>query len=112
MRAESGRLEALAQATGGRVVTDPAELLAERSQPARSRVDLTTALMLAAMLLFLLDVALYRLPWERALTSVLTAAHNRPARPARPKKRTGAPPPAAPDTTSQLLAAKNARKRL
>ncbi|NLG26013.1 MAG: VWA domain-containing protein, partial [Clostridiales bacterium] len=111
LRAEEGTLAALAQATGGRIVTDAAQLLAERSQPTRTRVDLTAALMAAALLLFLADVALNRLPWERALASARAAAA-RPARPAKTARANAPPPTGQPDTASQLLAARKTRKRL
>ncbi len=118
LRAEDGKLESLAQATGGRVVTDAAQLLTARSQPARTRADLTIALMLAALFLFLLDVALFRLPWERALEKARASTRNIAAKrtkAVKPEKTGGgrsSPVRSAPDTTSQLLAAKNKKKRL
>jgi uncharacterized membrane protein len=113
LRSEKGKLAALAQATGGRVVTDAAQLLAVRSQPARTRRDLSGALVLITLLLFLMDVALNRLPWERALENARASARQRAlkavkrANPENPK-----PLSAAPDTASQLLLAQKARKRL
>jgi len=114
LRREEGKLEALAQATGGRVVTDAAQLLSARSRPARTRRDLSSALTLAALILFLLDAALNRLPWERALENV-RAPRRRPrakkaSRTAEPK--TAAPAAAPQDTAARLLSAQKSRKRL
>ena len=113
LRQEQGKLAALAQMTGGRVVTDAAQLLTARSQPARTRSDLSGTLALAALMLFLLDVALYRLPWDRALQNARASATVRAAKAVKlvePAK--AAPTDAKPDTASQLLSAKNSRKRL
>lgn len=60
---DTSALEALANATGGRVLTDPSEFFTARGEDARSRVDLRPALLVAALAIFLLDVALRRLPW-------------------------------------------------
>ncbi len=114
LRREEGKLEALAQATGGRVVTDAAQLLSARSRPARTRRDFSSALTLAALILFLLDAALNRLPWERALENV-RAPRRRPrakkaSRTAEPK--TAAPAAAPQDTAARLLSAQKSRKRL
>jgi Mg-chelatase subunit ChlD len=115
LRQERGKLAALARMTGGRVVTDAAQLLAARSQPARTRRDLSGALALMALILFLLDVALNRLPWERALENARASASARRRAvkqigQAKPEKTK--PSAAAPDTASQLLSARKTRKRL
>lgn len=111
LRSEKGKLAALAQATGGRVVADAAELLTARSQPARARRNLSLALTLITLLLFLLDVALNRLPWDRALENARAAGRKRAVKPVKPEKAEK-PHPAAPDMASQLLSARKARKRL
>ena len=75
--------------------------------------DLSGALALAALILFLMDVALNRLPWERALQNVRAAARTRAAKTIKAKKPVKAAPSGAkPDTASQLLSVKNTRKRL
>ncbi len=57
----------LANATGGRVITDPREMFAARGMEAQSRQMLRPALLYLSLLLFLLDIALRRLSLDRML---------------------------------------------
>lgn len=72
LAADKSALERLALLTGGRVLTDKAQMLSGRGQSARTRVRLTDALVVCLLILFILDVALRRLPWEDALASLLS----------------------------------------
>lgn len=58
-------LTEIAQATGGRVLTDAAELFTQQGAQTRARHDLTTTLLWIALAIFVLDVAQRRLAWER-----------------------------------------------
>lgn len=53
-------LEKLTSQTGGRMLTSPEEVFSERIRTAYTSKDLSTALMVLALLLFLLDVAMRR----------------------------------------------------
>ncbi len=60
-------LEHLAVLSGGIMAEMPEELFSAVSPSARSRHDLTGSLAVAALVLFVLDVAQRRLPWEKWL---------------------------------------------
>lgn len=60
-------LQTLADTTGGRVLTDAAEFFTQQGAQAQARREITTALLIAALVLFVLDVAQRRLSWERWL---------------------------------------------
>ncbi|MBP7175850.1 MAG: VWA domain-containing protein [Thermoclostridium sp.] len=57
----AGFLEKLAQTGGGRMITDPSEVFKGEIQNTGARRDLTYALILAALILLLLDIALRKL---------------------------------------------------
>lgn len=103
-------LEALAGQTGGRVLSDAAELFAERGAPVRARIDLTPFLLAAALALFLLDATLNRLGWPRKSAR----APRRFTPIAKPRKRVPSPPPpaATPGDVERLLEARRNRKKL
>ena len=117
-------LERLAEETGGRVVTDAAQLLDAPTSGALERRDISDALLFAALLGFLADIALRKLPWERALARAMArrgaGAAARPAKPAREKapsarRRPKAPAQASPpqeDTAAQLLKARDNKRKL
>ncbi|HML46869.1 MAG TPA: VWA domain-containing protein [Clostridia bacterium] len=84
-------LAALAKATGGRVLGNAADLFAMRGEPSRARHDMTYALLLCALLLFLLDAAQRRLAWEYWL----------PERAAKARKKAAATVPAESKATSK-----------
>lgn len=60
-------LERLTVLTGGVMAETPEELFSAVSGAARSRHDLTVPLAVTALILFVLDVAQRRLPWEKWL---------------------------------------------
>lgn len=96
-------LTRLAERTGGRVLRDPAEVFGKGRQPARTPVEIWPALLLAALLLFPLDVALRRVLIEPAEAWVWLKRHA-----ARPHRRSEAPPvPASPATLGRLLERKS-----
>ena len=72
-------LSQLAQITGGRVLTDPVELFSARGREAKSRRELAQALLTLAVFLFLFDVAMRRLPWDRALVKATGRMQERAA---------------------------------
>lgn len=59
-------LTRLAERTGGRVLSDPADVFTKERKPARVPVEIWPALLLAALLLFPLDVAVRRVQMEPA----------------------------------------------
>ncbi len=67
-------LTRLAEATGGRTVTDPKEMFAARGLEAQSRHMLRPALLWAALALLLMDIALRRLALDRMLIKVFGIA--------------------------------------
>lgn len=117
-------LENLAVQTGGRIVTDAAQLLAAPTEIALTRVQLESQLLAAALVLFLADIALRKLPWDRALAraaAVRTKARDDghaagrsgktgPRRRVRPKPEPQETP--AVDTASQLLKARESKRKL
>ena len=84
-------MEKLTLLTGGVMADTPEELFAAVSQAAMTRHDLTVPLTIAALGLFVLDVAQRRLPWEKWL-----ARQEKPeAVPEAPKKKQTTKKPAA-----------------
>ena len=67
LRAADGieMLEKIARETGGRVLTEAAELFTARGAQTRAKRDITTVLLVIALVLFVLDAAQRRLSWER-----------------------------------------------
>ncbi len=92
-------LKALAEKTGGRVLTDPAEVFATAKDPSRRLTDITWWLLLVAVLAWPVDIALRRLGGLP-----------------RPKVKKSAPRPKPPteepkdETMERLLAAKRRRR--
>ena len=82
-------LENLARMTGGRVIEDPAQMFAARGLTAETRLSLQTALLWAALGMFLIDIALRRLAFDQALVKAFTAARDK-AEAAREEKREAA----------------------
>ena len=72
-------LENLARLTGGRVIDDPAQMFAARGLAAETRLALRTALLWAALMLFMLDIALRRLAFDRTLVKAFASARERAA---------------------------------
>jgi uncharacterized membrane protein len=112
-------LRRLAAETGGRVIDDPSALFAEQGAPVRARRDLTAALLVVALVLFVLDAAQRRLAWEGWLPQKEKAEQVEKVKPekaakpirAKTKKEAEKPePPAATETAEKLLAAR--RKKL
>lgn len=108
---ETGVLQTLAAATGGRVLTDPAELLSQAGQRAYHRVELTQPLLLAALVLLLLDIAARRLGWDAALAKRFAAREKKetvkPKKQEKPKET-----PQAPDMAQTLLDRQKNKKLL
>ena len=108
---ETGVLQALAAATGGRVLTDPAELLAQAGQRAHHRVELAQPLLWAAVVLLLLDIAARRLGWDAALEKRFSAREEKAA--VQPKKQEKPrEKPQAPNTAQTLLDRQKNKKLL
>lgn len=116
---ETGTLERLAALTGGQVYDDPALLLSQAGARAFRRIDLTTPLTAALIVLLLLDIAARRLGWDALLEKRLrsrSAAQKEKARPKqkpepKPENRTPAAAPAA-DTAQALLQRRKDKKIL
>ena len=106
---QTGALEALAQATGGRVITDAAQLLQQAGEGSRRRVELAQGLLWALLAVLVADIALRRLSWEAALEKWLKKRLPReekprqtaPAAPTAKKEKKAAQPPS--DTAQTLL---------
>ncbi len=60
-------LAEIAWETGGRVLSDATELFTERGTRTREKRDIATALLLIALVLFVLDAAQRRLAWEKLI---------------------------------------------
>ena len=108
-------LENLAARTGGRVLTGETGFWDTPVSPARGRLKLQIPLLVLALMLFLLDAAFRRLPWEEALAALARRQSEE-----KEEKKAQSPPPkgpdrtqsqAAQDTASALLAAKRARRQ-
>ena len=112
-----GTLERLAALTGGRVLSDPAELLAQAGPRASRRVELTQALLWIALVLLLLDIAARRLGWDAWLEKWL-ASRSKPAKEPRavptpaPAPKQAKAPAVAPGDTAQALLDKQKNKKL
>jgi uncharacterized membrane protein len=126
-------LAQLAQITGGRVLTDPQELFSARGREAKSRRELAQVLLTMAVFLFLFDVAMRRLPWDRALVKATgrmqeraAAAHAAkeareeatraaaklvPETELKPDRKKKAPAAAAPDMAEKLLKVREQQKK-
>lgn len=117
----------LSALTGGREITDSAEMLKSTRAVVRARRDLTQPLLWALMVLLLCDIALRRLSWDVALERYLNArraARQQPPRREKPaeaprKPRTkpktaeaDQPRPAPTQTAQQLLNKQKSRKIL
>jgi uncharacterized membrane protein len=119
-------LTRLANATGGRVITDPGEMFTARGTEAQSRRMLRPLLLALALVLFLLDIALRRLSLDKMLAKVFGAAkekaeaslakrREKPQRPvvAKPGKKKNAPVAvSATDMADNLLKARDKKKHL
>ena len=116
----------LSALTGGREITDSAEMLKSTHAVVRARRDLTQPLLWALMVLLLCDIALRRLSWDVALERYLNArraARQQPPRrekPAetaqtpkeKPKPVQPEPPRPAPTQTAQQLLNKQKNKKI
>lgn len=103
-------LKQLCERTGGRLLTLGESLWDTPLQSAQTRKSLRDALCVAALLLFLADIALRKLPWEDAFAKAHTAKpapQPKPARPKRKQKKAIQPE----QTANALLEAKRARKQ-
>lgn len=118
---ETGILESLASATGGRVLSDNEAFFTPQEQGTQTRKQLTTLLCVLAMLLWLLDIALRRIAWEQAVLKWLHRKEEKdelakPTQEASGKQKASKkikPEKQAPsETTDKLLAAKRQRKQL
>jgi hypothetical protein len=119
-------LKRLAEATGGRIITDPAQMFSVRGTQAQSRYMLRPLLLALALVFFLLDIALRRLALDRMLKKAFGIAREkaeaarairqaRPQRPARakPGKKKNAPVAvSATDMADSLLKARDKKKHL
>ena len=116
----------LSALTGGRVITDSAEMLKATNAVVRARRDLTQPLLWALMVLLLCDIALRRLSWDVALERYLNArraARQQPPRREKPTETAQKPkekpkpvqpeqPRPAPTQTAQQLLNKQKNKKI
>ena len=117
----------LSALTGGREITDSAEMLKSTHAVVRARRDLTQPLLWALMVLLLCDIALRRLSWDVALEGYLNArraARQQPPRREKPAETAQKPKekpkpvqpeqprPAPTQTAQQLLNKQKSRKIL
>ncbi len=116
----------LSALTGGRVITDSAEMLKATNAVVRARRDLTQPLLWALMVLLLCDIALRRLSWDVALDRYVNArraARQQPPRREKPKETAQKPkempkpvqpeqPRPAPTQTAQQLLNKQKNKKI
>lgn len=116
----------LSALTGGRVITDSAEMLKATNAVVRARRDLTQPLLWALMVLLLCDIALRRLNWDVALERYLNArraARQQPPRREKPTETAQKPkekpkpvqpeqPRPAPTQTAQQLLNKQKNKKI
>ena len=116
----------LSALTGGREITDSAEMLKSTHAVARARRDLTQPLLWALMVLLLCDIALRRLSWDVALERYLNArraARQQPPRREKPAETAQKPkekpkpvqseqPRPAPTQTAQQLLNKQKNKKI
>lgn len=116
----------LSALTGGREITDSAEMLKSTHAEVRARRDLTQPLLWALMVLLLCDIALRRLSWDVALERYLNArraARQQPPRREKPAETAQKPkekpkpvqpeqPRPAPTQTAQQLLNKQKNKKI
>ena len=116
----------LSALTGGREITDSAEMLKSTRAVVRARRDLTQPLLWALMVLLLCDIALRRLSWDVALERYLNArraARQQPPRREKPTETAQKPkeklkpvqpeqPRPAPTQTAQQLLNKQKNKKI
>ena len=116
----------LSALTGGREITDSAEMLKATNAVVRARRDLTQPLLWALMVLLLCDIALRRLSWDVALERYLNArraARQQPPRREKPAETAQKPkekpkpvqpeqPRPAPTQTAQQLLNKQKNKKI
>ena len=117
----------LSALTGGREITDSAEMLKSTHAVVRARRDLTQPLLWALMVLLLCDIALRRLSWDVALERYLNArraarqqaprreekAAEAPRKPrTKPKAAEADQPRPAPAQTAQQLLNKQKNKKI
>ena len=116
----------LSALTGGREITDSAEMLKSTHAVVRARRDLTQPLLWALMVLLLCDIALRRLSWDVALERYLNARRaarqqplhrEKPAETAQKPKEKPKPvqpeqPRPAPTQTAQQLLNKQKNKKI
>ena len=116
----------LSALTGGREITDSAEMLKSTRSVVRARRDLTQPLLWALMVLLLCDIALRRLSWDVALERYLNArraARQQPPRREKPAETAQKPkekpkpvqpeqPRPAPTQTAQQLLNKQKNKKI
>lgn len=116
----------LSALTGGREITDSAEMLKSTHAVVRARRDLTQPLLWALMVLLLCDIALRRLSWDVALERYLNArraARQQPPRMEKPAETAQKPkekpkpvqpeqPRPAPTQTAQQLLNKQKNKKI
>lgn len=116
----------LSALTGGREITDSAEMLKSTHAVVRARRDLTQPLLWALMVLLLCDIALRRLSWDVALERYLNArraARQQPPRREKPAETAQKPkekpkpvqpeqPRPAPMQTAQQLLNKQKNKKI
>lgn len=116
----------LSALTGGREITDSAEMLKSTRAVVRARRDLTQPLLWALMVLLLCDIALRRLSWDVALERYLNArraARQQPPRREKPAETAQKPkekpkpvqpeqPRPAPTQTAQQLLNKQKNKKI
>lgn len=116
----------LSALTGGREITDSAEMLKSTHAVVRARRDLTQPLLWALMVLLLCDIALRRLSWDVALERYLNArraAMQQPPRREKPAETAQKPkekpkpvqpeqPRPAPTQTAQQLLNKQKNKKI
>lgn len=119
-------LSYLSALTGGREITDSAEMLKATHAVVRARRDLTQPLLWALMVLLLCDIALRRLSWDVALERYLNArraARQQPPRREKPAETAQKPkekpkpvqseqPRPAPTQTAQQLLNKQKNKKI
>ena len=123
---DESTLPYLSALTGGREITDSAEMLKSTHAVVRARRDLTQPLLWALMVLLLCDIALRRLSWDVALERYLNArraARQQPPRREKPAETAQKPkekpkpvqpeqPRPAPTQTAQQLLNKQKNKKI
>ena len=91
---------------------DPAEILAQADRPAFHRVELTRALLWAAMGLLLLDIAARRLGWDTALEKMRAGHEIKEKEPVKPKKQKQTKQKLPVSDTAQTLLDRQKNKKL